>query len=122
MLFRDLSSPAVTVYMVIYELLDHKLGEFDYSIDELCQITGKGRSTIGKGLDDLVDYEILEETVRPGHTTLYKLISEVPIMTPEEKKEFDEFQKLCENMTPEELDEFAKKNGNEIIIIRFPEK
>jgi DNA-binding GntR family transcriptional regulator len=64
--------------------------------------SGSSISTIRRGLDDLVSYGVLKETKRPGHTTFYRVIEEVPLMT------------------PEELDEFAKKNGDEIIIIKFP--
>jgi len=120
MLFRNLSSPAKSVYGLISIYLDYKLGSFDYSNKKMSEDSGSSISTIRRGLDDLVSYGVLKETKRPGHTTLYRVIEEVPLMTQEERKEFDEFQELCSNMTPEELDEFAKKNGDEIIIIKFP--
>ena len=31
-----------------------------------------------------MSYGVLKETVRPGNTTLYKIIGEVDVMTPEE--------------------------------------
>ena len=121
MLLRNMSMASTSVYFGITVIMGAKVKDwFDCSTKELSEITGRSTSTIRRGLDDLVSYGILEKTERPGHTTLYRVIEEVPLMTPEERKEFDEFQELCSNMTPEELDEFAKKNGDEIIIIKFP--
>jgi DNA-binding GntR family transcriptional regulator len=94
MLLRNISSPALSIYIIIYHLLLDDINEFDYSIDEFCEITGRGRSTIRKGLDDLVSYGVLKEIKRPGHTTLYKIIGEVDVMTPEEWEECNKEQRL----------------------------
>ena len=94
MLLRNISSPALSIYIIIYHLLLDDINEFDYSIDEFCEITGRGRSTIRKGLDDLVSYGVLKEIVRPSKTTLYKIIGEIDIMTPEEWEENNKEQRL----------------------------
>jgi transposase len=96
MLFRDLKGPAGIIYTGI-SLLDttreweKQINEdftFDYSNKELSKMFGVGISTVKKGLDKLVSLGVLEETKRPGHTTIYKLIKEIPIMSPEELEEW----------------------------------
>ena len=60
MLIRNASSASLSIWAIIDYVLDNEKNEFDYSIDEICKITGRGRSTIRKGLDDLVSYESTE--------------------------------------------------------------
>jgi hypothetical protein len=89
MLLRNASNASISIWGLIDHFLSEDINEFDYSIDELCKMTGRGRSTTRKGLDDLISYGVLKEIVRPSKTTLYKIIGEIDIMTPEKWEEDD---------------------------------
>ena len=118
MLFRDLSSPAKRVWLILNIVLDNELGSFDYSSRELANAVGCSVSTIRRGLDDLVKYGILKEFVRAGLSTIYTMIEIVEWKTQEEH----EFSMALQKMSPKEIEEHERLSGDTVICVQFGER
>jgi hypothetical protein len=88
MLFRDLaklSKDAALMYHVAVRSKHKKTNQFYKRIDVLAYEAGLNHCSAVYAIKELIDKEIISRESRPGHSSIYTLLQELPLSEPKEK-------------------------------------
>jgi hypothetical protein len=79
MLFRDLSLQERAMYHAIVRSKNKKTNQFFHRIDKLAYRAGLDHKSAVYAIRGLIDKEIISRESRPGHSSLYTFLKELPL-------------------------------------------
>lgn len=81
-LFRDLSKDARIMYSTIYRCINRKTKKCFPRINVLAEYAGLNHYSAVYAIKELIDKGVIERESRQGHSSIYKLLQELPLCNP----------------------------------------
>ena len=79
MLFRDLSLQGRAMYHAVVRSKNKETNQFFHRIDKLAHRAGLDHKSAVYAIKELIDNEIISRESRPGHSSLYTFLKELPL-------------------------------------------